>query len=482
MRLALAVVLAGLFARPAAAVLYENSRPRSQSPAAQAGGELTAEVEAYVRADMGKRRTPGLSIAVVRDGKVVLTKGYGFADLEHRARATPATVYQLASVTKQFTGAAVQMLIEDGKLALSDAVTKHLPEVPAAWSGVTVRHLLTHTSGIKSYTNLPSFMTMARKDFSKEELISLVREAPLEFQPGEKWAYSNTGYFLLGMLVEKASGGSYGEFLEKRIFEPLGMTSTRVNDLREVIKNRAQGFTARGGRILHGEYLSPTQPFSAGALVSTVEDMAKWDAALYTDRVLTKGMRDQAWTPEILKDGSSTHYGFGWELDVVNGHRQVSHGGGIPGFSTNITRFVDDRLTVIVLANSDNANAGSLARGIAALYLPAVAPRTEKAEDKEPKTTAEHRKIVLAIASGTLSPELFTPQARALIFPERAEEGKEMLSAFGPLRALTLLDRSEQSGLRTHRYRALFGTTPVTLTFAIDKDSKIAGLGIGPGD
>jgi hypothetical protein len=261
------------------------------------------------------------------------------------------------------------------------------------------------------------------------------------------------------------------------------MKSTRVNDLREVIPNRAQGYSRRGGQIVNGEYVSPTQPFSAGALVSTVEDMAKWDAALYTDRILKASLREQSWTPAVLKDGKATTYGFGWQVDRVNGHARVSHGGGIPGFSTQIMRFPDDRLTVIVLSNSDFTNTGALARGIAAIYLPALAPEAEKgAEDKQPETTAAHRKIVLAIAAGTLDPELFTPAARAAIFPERAQQGKEVLSGFGALKSFTLLERGEENGQRTHRYRAVFGSTPVRVLFAIDKNGKIAGLGLGPGD
>ncbi len=197
-------------------------------------------VDAYIEGRMQKRHIPGVSIAIVQDGKVVRLKGYGFANVELSVPATENSVYQLASVTKMFTATAVMMLVEDGKLGLDDKITDRLSDLPPAWKVVTVGQLLSHTSGIKSYTSVRDFHKSARKDYSQREILDLVAKEPLEFAPGEKWSYSNTGYFLLGMLIEKVSGKPYGEFLSERIFKPLGMTQTRVNDLRDVIKGRAK--------------------------------------------------------------------------------------------------------------------------------------------------------------------------------------------------------------------------------------------------
>ena len=319
-------------------------------------------VDAYIQSHMSKRHIPGMSVAIVRDGKVARAKGYGLANVELSVPANDETVYQLASVTKTFTATAVMMLVEDGKLALDDKITSLLPDLPAAWKDVAVRHLLNHTSGIKSYTSVRDFMKTARKDYTHREIINLVAKEPLEFRPGEKWVYNNTGYFLLGMLIEKQTGKKYGEFLDEKIFKPLGMNHTRVNDLHAIIPGRAMGYTWDGKSLRNGEYVSPTQPFSAGAYVSTVNDLAKWDAALRTESLLKRSTLDQMWTPTKLTKGGHADYGFGWELSKVNGHRLCSHGGGIPGFATYLARFVDDNLTVVVLTNSDTGSSAAIAQ------------------------------------------------------------------------------------------------------------------------
>jgi CubicO group peptidase (beta-lactamase class C family) len=246
-----------------------------------------------------------------------------------------------------------------------------MPDLPAAWSGVTVRHLLNHTSGIKSYTNTEIFGQTMRKDYIHKEIIDLVTKEPVEFAPGEQWNYNNTGYFLLGMLIEKITGKTYGEFLNERIFQPLEMTQTRVNKLSDIIPHRAQGYSWEENTLRNGEYVSPTQPFAAGALVSTINDMVKWDAALNTEKLLTRPVLEQMWTPTKLNSGEAATYGFGWVVHEMNGHRLIEHNGGIPGFSTQISRFVDDHLTVIVLTNRGN-NVALLTHGIAQRYLPVL--------------------------------------------------------------------------------------------------------------
>ena len=208
----------------------------------------TSGIDDYIQGLMQKRHIPGVSIAVVRDGKVILAKGYGVANVELSVPATERTVYQLASVTKMFTATAIMMLVAEGKLKLDDRITERLSDLPAAWRDVTVRHLLNHTSGIKSYTSVKDFHKTSRKDYDRRELLALVTKVPLEFAPGEKWSYCNTGYFLLGMLIEKVSGKEYGEFLDERIFQPLGMTQTRVNDLRAIIPDRARATSGTGKR------------------------------------------------------------------------------------------------------------------------------------------------------------------------------------------------------------------------------------------
>jgi D-alanyl-D-alanine carboxypeptidase len=441
-------------------------------------------IDEYIQSAMRKHHIPGISLAIVRRGQVVLAKGYGQANVELAVPATVDTVYQLASVTKTFTATAIMLLVEEGKLELDDKVTKHLSDLPKAWDAVTVRHLLNHTSGIKSYTSVKDFFKTIRKDYSHREILGLVAKEPLEFAPGEKWNYNNSGFFLLGMLVEKVTGKTYGEFLDERILRPLRMTHTRINDLHAVIPNRAQGYTWNGKELRNGEYTSPSQPFSAGMLVSSVSDMLKWDTALDSETLLTNPILERMWTPTPLKKGEPAGYGFGWQIDKVNGHRRVSHGGGIPGFSTEISRFVDDKLTVIVLANSDQGNAGSLAQGIARRIEPTLAKAPEEPiADTDPNTSERLKNVVLEGMKGEADPELFTEDARKEVVPRIRKAGKEgQFSAFGALKTFALLARKEtETGVQL-RYRVAFENETAEAAFTLEKNGKIAGLRLRPSE
>jgi len=336
------------------------------SPAMGHGAD---EVDDRIRAEMKRHQIPGLSLAVLKKGKVVKAKGYGFANVEWTVPATPETVYQLASITKCFTATAVMQLVEDGKITLKDNISAHLPHLPSAWSEVTVWHLLTHSSGIKSYTQLAAIADNPEKHFNAAEMIALVADLPLEFRPGERYEYSNTGYYVLGMLIEKCSGQSYGNFLEKRIFKPAGMASTRVNDFSELIPRRANGYVLREGGIRNGVFVNPSQPFAAGALVTSVADLAKWDAALYTDKILKQTTLQQMWTP--AGPGTLSNYGLGWGTRERQGRRYVQHNGGIIGFSSHMRRGLDDGLTIIVLANLSGRGiyAEEIADAVISFYL-----------------------------------------------------------------------------------------------------------------
>ena len=277
-----------------------------------AAGLQADSVDTYVERQLKAQNVPGLSLAVVRGGKVEKAKGYGLADVELNALATENTVYQWASVSKQFTATAIMLLAQDGKLKLEDPISRHYPDSPSSWKGVTIRHLLTHTSGIKSYTSLPNFFKSIRKDYEPDELIGLVKDLPLDFEPGEKWDYCNTGYYLLGLVIEKVSGKAYAHFLKERIFAPLKMSTARLNHQFEIIANRANGYDNRSNGLWRSEFVSPTQPFAAGALVGTVLDLAKWDAALDGDSLLPTSVLSEMWTPVKLSDGKTAPYGYGW--------------------------------------------------------------------------------------------------------------------------------------------------------------------------
>jgi CubicO group peptidase (beta-lactamase class C family) len=263
------------------------------------------------------------------------------------------------------------MLVQDGKLSLDDKITKYFPDGPAAWNNITVRHLLTHTSGMTDY---PEDFDL-RRDYTEDELVQRIKPIPLAFQPGEKWSYSNLAYVMLGVLIHKVSGKFYGDFLQERVFQPLGMSTARVISEADIVPNRAAGYRIVNGQLKNQDWVSPSLNTTAdGALYLTVYDVAKWDAALYGEKLLKRSSLEQMWTPVKLNDGKTHGYGFGWALGEVRGHRIIEHGGAWQGFKSQISRYVDDKLTVIVFANQIRANPAKIAQGVAALFNAELAP------------------------------------------------------------------------------------------------------------
>ena len=359
-------------------------------------------IDDYVRARMQELRLPGLALAVVRDGNVTTMRTYGVASLELDVPVTPDTVFELGSVTKQFTGVAVMMLVEDGRLALDDSVTKHLPELPATWRDITVRHLLTHSSGIQEYLSVPGLPDQAHAANRAEMTRMFGERLKREFAPGETWAYSNSGYLLAGAIVERVSGRSYWDFLRERVFAPLGMKATRSSEPRAVIPRRASGYGWRDGAFENRPALSENA-FSAGAIVSTIRDMTRWEAALHTRRLLTTTSYDRIWTPLKVSRGSVPpfSYGFGWVVDRERGHRAVLHSGGTPGFSSAIRRYVDDGVTVIVLANHSDRILDHLPLEIAGIVFPAVS-RKAAGTDPDPARSRAIESAVRAVRRACL--------------------------------------------------------------------------------
>ena len=335
-----------------------------------AQNSVETRVDEYIRAEMQAQQIPGLALAVIKDGKMLIARGYGLANVEHQAPVKPETIFQSGSTGKQFTATAVMMLVEEGKLSLDDKITKYFLDGPEAWQNITVRHMLTHTSGMTDY---PQDFDL-RRDYTEDELYQRIKPTPLAFQPGEKWSYSNLAYVMLGILIHKVSGKFYGDFLQERIFKPLEMTTARIISESDIIPNRAAGYQVVKGQLKNQDWVSPSLNTTAdGALYLTIYDMAKWDAALYTDKLLKTSSLEQMWTPVKLNDGKTHPYGFGWALGQVRGHRIIEHGGAWQGFKAQISRYVDDKLTVIVLANQIRTNQSKLAHGVAALFNPDLA-------------------------------------------------------------------------------------------------------------
>ena len=344
--------------------------------------EISGKVDAYVAAEMRAEKIPGLALAIVRDGKTIKSLGYGLANLELDVPVKPETIFQTGSVGKQFTATAVMMLVEDGKIRLDDPIGRYFSGAPATWKNITVRNLLTHTSGIHDYETESlkkkgaAFINL-RNDYTEDELFKKFSGLPLDFPPGSKWSYSNSGYVLLGILIHKVTGQFYGDVLQERIFRPLGMSYTRIISEADIIPNRAAGYRLVNGGIKNQEWVSPMLNTTAdGALYTNIVDMARWDAALYTEALLKKGSLDQMWTAVCLNDGKTADYGFGWDVTSVNGHRLIEHGGAWQGFTAQISRYVDDKFTVIVLTNldSEHSQPDKVAHNVAAIYNPALAP------------------------------------------------------------------------------------------------------------
>ncbi len=324
------------------------------------------QVDNYLRSQMRQHRIPGLTLKIIRDGKEIKTAAYGLANVELNVPAKPETVFEIGSVTKQFTAAGVLLLAQDGKLSVDDRISKHLKDTPAAWANVTIRHLLTHTSGIKSYTGLDGFQLW--RHLTQAQFIQAIGKEPMEFQPGDSWKYCNTGFSLLGYIIENVSGKNYWDFMGERVFQPLGMLATTNRLPSLIIPNRAAGYE-QTNHVWINRASDLTEVFSAGAIASTVGDLAKWNAALDGDRLLNAASKAQMWTPVKLNDGKTRKYGFGWNVDAVEGHKNIGHGGSTSGFSASIQRFPDDRLAVIILTITDEEIATTLARKLATFFF-----------------------------------------------------------------------------------------------------------------
>lgn len=330
---------------------------------AQGAAPITSKLDEYLSA-AAKQGFTG-SALVARDGKVIFSKGYGMANREWDIPNTPQTKFRLGSITKQFTAAAIMLLQERGKLSVQDPVCKYFDNCPSAWSEVTIHHLLTHTGGVPSYTSVPDYVKKMMMPETVTSMIERFKDKPLEFKPGEKWNYSNSGYFLLGYIIEKVSGESYESFLQKNIFDPLKLKDTGYDHHETILKNRATGYSRGKNGAVNSAYLDMGQPYAAGSLYSTVEDLFAWNEALFSDKLLSARSRE-AMTTVVKND-----YGYGLGISRQFNRKMVSHGGGINGFNTILARFPEEKLTVVVLRNADYGapGPGRIGNDLAAIVL-----------------------------------------------------------------------------------------------------------------
>jgi D-alanyl-D-alanine carboxypeptidase len=417
-------------------------------PAASAWDDA---IDDYIKAEMERRHIPGLALAVAREGKLVKARGYGVASVEHEAPVTPDTVFELASVTKQFTATAIMLLVEEGKVQLDEPITSYLREAPETWKSITVRHLLTHTSGLPGLNDgFKALAGGARPRYTTALLFDAAVKDVLSFKAGERWQYSDVGYFLLGMIIENASGRRYRDFLHERFFKPLGMAATSVIDVSRIVKHRANNYTLRDGQLVHNWRLWDVELPSHYGVLSTVKDLVIWETALSAGKVVKPASLAQMWAPVRLNSGAAFPYGFGWFVDERRGHRWITHTG-ITG--TELSRFPEDNLTVVVLTNlgrtlspTSRVNSGDLTYGVAGRYIKGLLVGREKPARRDPdatRTTAL-REVLEAFARGD-EPLAVLPLTRSYVTPINRTLMAERLKTMKEFTFVTCDDVSAKS-------------------------------------
>jgi CubicO group peptidase (beta-lactamase class C family) len=315
-----------------------------------------------------KSNETGVSALVAKDGKVLYRKAFGKANLELNVNMTSENIFEVGSITKQFTSVSILMLLEEGTLSLEDEITKFIPDYPTNGKKITIHHLLTHTSGIKSYTSMPSFEKIIAIDETPLAFIDFFKNEPMDFDPGEKYSYNNSAYFILGYIIEKASGISYPEFIKERIFDKIDMKSSYYGSRRKLIKNRASGY-GKTDQFVNAQYLSLTLPYAAGSIMSTVDDMLKWQTAIRTNVFVKKETINKAFTNYTLNNGDKINYGYGWSLNEINDVATIEHGGAIPGYLSMGIFVPSENVYVILFSNCDCQSPEAIALEIAALAI-----------------------------------------------------------------------------------------------------------------
>jgi CubicO group peptidase (beta-lactamase class C family) len=433
-----------------------------------------ASVDKFVTSEMERQKIPGVSLAVIKDGKPIIVKGYGLANVEHSVPVKPETVFQSGSVGKQFTAMAVMLLVEEGRIGLDEKISKYLGDVPPAWANITIRHLLTHTSGMTDYPGDFDF----RKDFTEDELLKRAKEVPTAFAPGEKWAYSNLGYVTLGILIRKVSGKFYGDLLQERVFKPLQMTTARVISESDIVPNRAAGYILQNGEVKNQEWVSPSLNSTAdGALYFTLLDMIKWEEALAAGKLLSKGGYQAMWSPVKLNNGRTDPYGFGWAVRAVNGTPIIEHGGAWQGFKAQISRYPEKNITVILFANLAQANQARIANGVAAIIDPDLKPRP--ITDPDPAFSRKIEDLWRKIVAGEPVNDMLTPDVSKLL----KDSGKRIIdfvSTLGKVQRFDLFERNESGDGTRYLYRIEYAGMNLGLNITVDKDGKISSFGMRP--
>lgn len=431
-------------------------------------------VDDLVKREMERQRIPGLVVGIVRDGQLVRTSAYGMANLELDAPMKPEYKFEIGSITKQFTAFATMLLVDEGKLSLDDPVSKHLPEAPAAWNGVTLRHMLYQNSGLPEYVMVDGLWL--DQEFDRKTYFEKMRDQKMDFAPGTAWSYSNTNYALLGWVIEKAAGMPYEEFMKKRVFEPLGMKDTLFMQSRDFIKGRASGYFSAGPNLM--SFRGTGSIASDGTIVSTVGDMAKWDAALNERKLLKPESYRLIWSPGRLNSGRHRLYGMGWDLSFPWAPESVGHGGNSVGYSAGYLRFAKPRLSVIVLGNVYAFSGMELARQIAEAAEPTLKVAVPvEGTDPSPARTERVMTALKALAERKADPDVMEPEMMAPLQTGRAA----MAAGASPLRnikELKFAGEIKSADGTWVNYRTLIGQRMFTLRALVTIANKVVQISL----
>lgn len=440
---------------------------------AVAQGTVRPRIDAFVRAELERQKAPGVAVGIVKGGKVLLAKAYGFANLEHQVPATAETLFQAGSVAKQFTAAAVMLQVEAGRLTLADPLTKFFPGAPATWGTITVRHLLNHTSGLPDLEGTLDY----RKDYTDDELVRFAQGLTPEFAPGARWNYSNTGYVLLGIIVTRVAGTFYGDVLREQVFKPAGMTTARVINEADIIPHRAAGYRLVKGELKNQEWVSPVLNTTGdGSVYVSVRDMLAWDKAVQARAILSAESWREVFAPAPLNSGATFPYGFAWLLQERAGKPLHQHSGAWQGFRSYYARFLGEGLSIVVLANSAVANPMVIADGIAAILNPALAvPELKPIDDREPQVTSRVAALLEKVRQGTLAPADFA-YVHAKFFPEGAKMYQELLGTLGTAGPPVLVQRVVRGDDRIYTYQVAFGAKAFRCTVGLAPDDRLTGF------
>ena len=473
------------------ALLVPLAYSQTSAPLPSLDAQRHKSIDAFVASEMGRQKIPGLALGIYSRGTILLAKGYGKANIEFDVPVKPETIFQSGSVGKQFVSAAIMMLAEEGKLSIDDSISRYFPDAPSTWKPILIKNLLSHTSGLSEYESDertgPKGPFYLRLDFTEDELVSKIEAMPVEWPAGSKWDYRNTNYVLLGVIIHKVTGKFYADFLSERIFKPLGMSSTRLISEADIIPNRAAGYELHDGQWKNQAWVSPTFDSTAdGALYFNVLDLAKWDAALYTTQLLKQSSLDRIWTVYPLSDGklNPPGYGFAWFIGKQNRHKRIEHGGAWQGFTTAISRYPDDNLTIVVLTNLDagHSNPELIAHVVAGLVLPSLTVHKLSAiPDKDSSISERVSRLLDQIVAGEDIHSQVTPDLAARMTPEALSSVTRGLQAIWPGGTLTLVKREPgPEGQLVSTFRLSKGAEAGLLVYGLSADSKIAVLGFSP--